>query len=309
MIKKFFEKDSVLKIVSFLAAILVWLYVIYIEDPEINITIDDIPIHYKTSELSNDLALVSYDVKTLDVKISANRSDIIDFEESDIEAYIDLAKISEAGKYSDVKINVVTNNKNVNIIDRSDKLCNVQIDDIITKTVPIGVDLVGEFPEGYTLASEPIVFIQSTNITGAESYIESVKQAFIKIDCSNLKESKTVSSDVYLLDNNDNIIDEEHPAYKFIKIKEAKSSAYVTVGKTKKVSVEVSDKDSKTRYSVTPSVLEIYSKDVSVGKIYTESVAGKKPDKNGNVRLKLIIPDGVMILSGETEVTVNIKND
>ena len=52
MIKKFFEKDSVLKIVSFLAAILVWLYVIYIEDPEINITIDDIPIHYKTSELS-----------------------------------------------------------------------------------------------------------------------------------------------------------------------------------------------------------------------------------------------------------------
>ena len=309
MIKKFFEKDSVLKIVSFLAAILVWLYVIYIEDPEINIKIDDIPVHYKTSELSNDLALVSYDVKTLDVKISANRSDIIDFEESDIEAYIDLATISEAGKYSDVKINVVTNNKNVNIIDRSNKLCNVQIDDIITKTVPIGVELIGAFPEGYTLASEPIVFINSTNITGAESYIDSVKQAFIKIDCSNLKESKTVSSNLYLLDNNDRIIDEEHPAHKFIKIGKTKASAYVSVGKTKKVSIEVSDKDSKLRYTVSPSSLEIYSKDANIDKIYTESVVDKKPDKSGNVKLKLIIPDGVMVLSGETEVMVNIKND
>ncbi len=309
MIKKFFEKDSVLKIVSFLAAILVWLYVIYIEDPNISITIDDIPVHYKTSELANDLALVSYDVKTVDVKISANRSDIIDFEESDIEAYIDLSTISEAGKYSDVKINVVTNNKNVNIINRSEKLCNVQLDDIITKTVPIDVELTGEFPEGYALASEPIVFIDSTTLTGAKSYIESVAHALIKIECDGLKDSKTVSSDVYLIDNDDNDIDENHPAYKFIKIGETKSSAYISVGKTKKVNVEVSDKETDKRYSVSPSFVEVYSKQVNINKIYTESIAGKKPDKNGNVKLKLIIPEGVSVVSDETEVIVNIKND
>lgn len=309
MIKRFFEKDSVLKIVSFLAAILVWLYVIYIEDPNINITIDDIPVHYKTSELANNLALVSYDVKTVDVKISANRSDVIDFEESDIEAYIDLSTISEAGKYSDVKVNVVTNNKNVNIINRSEKLCDVQIDDIITKTVPIGVELTGDLPEGYTISAEPIVFINSTTLTGARSYVESVAHAFIRIECDELKESKTISSDVFLIDKDDVVIDENHPAYKFIKIGETKSSAYISVDKTKSVDIEVSDKESGKKYTVTPPSIEIYSKSANISKIYTESIAGKKPDKNGNVKLKLIIPEGVFVLHDEDDVIVNIKNN
>ncbi len=308
MIRRFFERDSVLKIISFLAAILVWLYVIYIEDPNINITVDDIPVYYKTSELADGLAVISYDVKEVDVKISANRSDIVNLEDEEIEAYIDLSKISEPGKYDNVKINVSTINKSVDIVNRSDKRCSVQIDEIVSKKVSVGVELTGDIPEGYAVTSEPVVFIDSTTITGPKTYIDSVKHAFIKVNCDNLKESKTISSDIYLLDKKGVMIDSKHEAYKHIKLSDKKSSAYVSVGKTKNVDIIVSGAEHGKTYSVSPSFVEIYSKNKGIDYIYTESIANKKPDKSGNISLKLIIPDGVELMSGNDEVTVNIEN-
>lgn len=308
MIRRFFEKDSVLKIISFLAAILVWLYVIYIEDPNINITVDDIPVYYKTSELADGLAIISYDVKEVDVKISANRSDIVNFEEEELEAYIDLSTISEPGKYDNVKINVSTINKSVDIVNRSDKRCSVQIDEIVSKKVSVGVELTGDIPDGFAVTSEPVVFIDSTTITGPKTYIDSVKNAFIRVSCDNLKESKTISSDIYLLDKKGVLIDSNHEAYKHIKLSDKKSSAYVSVRKTKTVDVIVSGAEHGKTYSVSPSAVEIYSKNKGIDYIYTENIANKKPDKSGNISLKLMIPDGVELISGTDEVIVNIEN-
>ena len=44
--KDFFLKDSVLKIISLIIAILLWIYIIAVVDPAVTITVRDIPIRY-----------------------------------------------------------------------------------------------------------------------------------------------------------------------------------------------------------------------------------------------------------------------
>ncbi len=227
--KKFFEKDSVLKIISLFIAFLVWLYVIYIEDPEVTITVDDIPVSYKITELPESLSLVDYEVKTVDVKISGTRSKIIDFEDDEITANLDLSVISESGKYDNVKINIGLSNKNIEIIESSEKKSLVQIDDVISSSIDVSAKLSGEPKEGYVVSEKPILFVDSVRVSGAKTFVEMVDSAYIKIDCDGMNESKTVSSNVILVDKDGNDINKKHKAYKHLTIGNEEISAYVTV--------------------------------------------------------------------------------
>ena len=306
MIKKFFEKDSVLKISSFVIAIVVWLYVIYIEDPKIKITIDDIPVNYKIAELSSDLALVSYDIRTIDVEVEANRSEIVKLDVHDFEAYLDLSSVSESGKYDDVKIKVSCFNKNVDVLEMSDDTSTVQIEDIITKKFSVEVEMAGDVSDGYAVISKPAISLETVVLTGPKKYVEAVKTAFVKVDCNGLTESKTFSSEIYLKDNNNAVIDKNHEAYKQIKLSEKRASVDIEVGKTKTVNIVIPDIDGAS-HTLSPSTLEIYCKHDNINKIYTESISGRLGGSEKTVKLRLIIPKDVIVISGKKDVTVNVK--
>lgn len=309
MIKKFFARDSVLKIISFLAAILVWLYVIYLEDPKIEITVDDVPVVCRDAELADGLMLISCDVNEVDAKVSASRSDMIEFDESEIEAYVDLSRISGAGKFDDVRINVRSNNKNVEVKEFSQKLCSVVTDEIVSEKFSVETELYGDLPEGRVITSEPILFAKSVTVTGAKTYVNKIKRAFVRIDRNRADESKTVSTEILLEDKDGSLIDEEHIAYKFVKLSETNASAYVSVGKTKKVDVEVRGAENNKKYSVSPSKVEIYSKNGNIEKIYTESIENKKINDGESITLKLDIPDDVIFAGDKAEVSVKAKNN
>ena len=229
--KKFFEKDSVLKISSFLIALLIWLYVVYIENPEITRKIDDIPVSYKITELPDSLAMVDYDVKTVDIKIKGERSEIITFDRDDISAFLDLSVVSESGKYDNIKINVSTSNKNIEIVERSEKKSQVQIDAIVSSTVDVSAKISKDAPKGYTVSEKPILFLDSVRVSGAKAFVDMVDSAYVLINCEDFTESKTVSSKVILVDKNGKDIEEEHIAYKNLTVSDKEISAYVTISK------------------------------------------------------------------------------
>ncbi len=232
--KKFFEKDSVLKIASLLIALLIWLYVVYIEDPEITRKIDNIPVSYKVTELPGSLAMVDYDVKTVDIKIKGERSELIAFDKEDISAFLDLSVVSESGKYDNIKIDVSTSNKNIEIVERSDKKSQVQIDSVISSFVDVSAEISEDAPKGYFVSEKPILFLDSVRVSGAKTYVDMVESAYIAINCEKLIESKTVSSKVILVDKDGKDIVDGHIAYKNLTISDEEISAYVTISKTAK---------------------------------------------------------------------------
>jgi len=308
MLKKFFAKGSVLKIVSFLIAILVWLYVNNIEDPKIKVTIDDVPVKYKTSELSEKLALISHDIKTIDVEVEASRSEIIGLDENEIEAYLDLSGISDSGDFDNVKIKVSSPNRNINVIKPSKSVCSVRIDDIIKRNVDVEVEQTGNTEKGYAIIAKTISSVDSVEISGPKKYVDSVKGAYIKVSCDGLAESKEISSEIVLIDDEGEVIDSKHEAYDHIKLSDKKSTAYVSVGKTQTVNVVISGAEAGMEYSVSPSTVEVYS-EKKINKIYTENISGELSPNNKSVKVKLVVPEGVTLLSEKNVVTVNLKND
>ncbi|MBQ2890568.1 MAG: hypothetical protein IJE44_02850 [Clostridia bacterium] len=229
--KKFFEKDSVLKIASFLIALLIWLYVVYIEDPEITRKIDDIPVSYKVTELPDSLAMVDYNIKTIDIKIKGERSELIAFDKEDISAFLDLSVVSESGKYDNIKIDVSTSNKNIEIVERSDKKSQVQIDTVVSSFVDVSAEIIKDAPKGYSVSEKPILFLDSVRVSGAKTYVDMVESAYVAINCEELTESKTVSSKVVLVDKNGKDIVNGHIAYKNLTVSDEEISAYVTISK------------------------------------------------------------------------------
>lgn len=309
MIKKFFERDSVLKIVSLFIAVLVWLYVIYIEDPEVEKTVDDIPVSFKVTELTEDLAVIDYDIKEVDVKISGNRSDVMDFDKEELNAVLDLSSVSKSGKYEKIKLNVTTANKKIEIVEISTKTVNVEIDDVILREFELKTEFDGNMPSGYIITDRPVVNVEKITVKGAQKYINSVEGAYVSIDCDNLSSSGTLVCSVYLKDKNGKKIDKGHSAYKYLKLSENNISAFVSVEETNMADVEIKDLENYEVESIFPSKIEVYSKKGLLNKIYTKSIQGKEPDKDGYITLKLDVPEGVIIINSEDSVKVKIKNN
>ena len=71
--------------------------------------------------------------------------------------------------------------------------------------------------------------------------------------------------------------------------------------------VVITGKEKDVSYIVSPDEIEIYSENGN-DKIYTDSIVGKTPDKDGNDTLKLEIPGDVTVVNGETSVKVKIDS-
>ncbi len=308
MIKKFFEKDSVLKIVSVFVAILVWLYVIYIEDPEIETTIDDVAVTFDKAQLDDNLSVIALSNETVDVKIKGDRSDVMEIEEDDINAVLDLSSVDKAGEYKNVRLNLSTGNKRVEIVDSSESKLTVQIDDIISRKFDIEVEFENDMPSGYIVTDSPSLNTESVWVKGARSYIEMIKGAYIKIDCTGLSQNKTVDGEIYLKDKDGKTVDKKHKAFKHLEISEETVSAYVKVGKTKTAEVEVLESGDFEVISVSPQEIEIYSANGRVDKVYTKSIKNKEPDKDGFITVKLDVPDYVILVNPSQTVKIQVEN-
>lgn len=309
MIKKFFSKDSVLKIASVLIALLVWIYVIYVEDPDIEVTIDDIPVSYAAASLPSDLALTECSVSKIDVRLSGSRSEIMELENEDITASLALSSINESGKYKNVKIDVTASNKKVEIINSSTDRADIVIEDIVSRRFEVKSELSGDMPAGYVVAGEEIS-VKSVTVKGAESIVDNIKGAYIEIPCDGLTETSSIEGKIYLRDKNGEIVDKNHKFYKKVSLGEKKSTVYVTVGKTNMADVIIKGaEDYGSAAEVTPKTVEIYTSGGNRSVIYTESIKGKKPDKNGEIELKLEVPEDTTVIDGTESVTVKISSD
>lgn len=309
MIKKFFSKDSVLKIVSVLIALLVWIYVIYVEDPDIEVTVDDVPVSYAAAALPSDLTLTECSVDKINVRVSGSRSEIMELENEDITANLALSSINESGEYKNIKIDVTASNKKVEIINASVDRADIVIDDVVSRRFEVKTELSGDMPKGYVVAGED-VSVKSVTVKGAESVVDDIKGAYIEIPCDGLAETTSIEGKIYLRDKSGKIIDKSHKFYKKVSLGEKKAAVYVTVGKTNMAEIVIKGaEDYGNAIEVTPKTVEIYSKSGNRNLIYTESIKGKKPDKNGEIELKLEIPDDTTVIDGTESVLVKIGND
>ncbi len=153
-IKDMLCNNVVLKVLSVIIAIAMWLLVINIEDPQVTTTIKNIPVH-----ILNENAITgneeAYDVlsgDTVTIKVTGPRTIVDSLNKDDFTATADFKDLS---KTNAVPINISINNtryeSKITISEKSDNAMRLSVVALVEKDYEVGVQTSGKVQDGYVL--------------------------------------------------------------------------------------------------------------------------------------------------------------
>lgn len=213
--KDFLLKYSVLKVLSLVLAIFLWLYVIIIVDPPITLTLDEIPI-IQVGKCKEDVAIVSESEKFLEIEITGSRKEIAEIKKENITATVDLSKVVGVGKTTvsvDVSVpypydEITTNPKTLSFV----------AEKVEKKIIDVEVETIGEIAEGFHL-SDSFPHNKTIEVLGAASSINRIKKAVVMLDVKEADKDVEDTEIIFFVDNNGERIDRSDLIYKNVKVK------------------------------------------------------------------------------------------
>ncbi|HXF62704.1 MAG TPA: CdaR family protein [Caldilineaceae bacterium] len=169
---------------SVLLGLIVWLIAVNQENPYIQAEFEErVPVTVRglseNLQPLQDLASESVRVVLLAPQSSWNNLDVSDFS-----AYIDLSGLGEGVHEVPVQVDVV--DPAVEIVDVQRNVLRVQLDEVISKTVPVRVEIMDSAAFGYDWQT-PLVSPSTVTVRGPETQVEQVTSARAEIYLRNAK--------------------------------------------------------------------------------------------------------------------------
>ena len=205
-----FRNNLLLKIMALLFAVILWSYVLTATNPPRERTVSDVTVRYENTEelRAKGLAIsgsLSDALDEVDIKVEVKQNEVRYLSDENVEAYIDLSTINGTGECT-LKVSAQTTYGEVLSVTPSK--VKLVIEDYVTKTVPVNVEVTGSVPSGYH-ASDPVVSASVVSISGARGDVEKVASSVCEISLDGLTEGYNKSIDVTLLDDNGEVVDKE----------------------------------------------------------------------------------------------------
>lgn len=203
-------------ILSVIVACCLWLYVVSVENPEVEATITNIPVTFSGEEdlLSDRGFMISSGKESyVTLRVRTTRSVLQRLDRRNITISVDVSGITAAGDYQRTFTIIwpdgVSEN-DVSVVSRSPVSISFSIARQASKTV----ELRGTLAEGCVVAegyiAEEFEFSPETvTIRGAEEIISNVDYALVEISRTNIDETIEMTSTYTLMDENGEEIDME----------------------------------------------------------------------------------------------------
>lgn len=315
--KEFFSKNWALKIISFIAAILVWMYIIIVVDPAVDVTIRDIPIQYieQGKLASQGLSVVDNKTQTLELKIKGSRKKLANIDPGAISATVDLSTITKVGIHS-LPINIVIPYEYNEIVGRYPYSVDVTIDKIVEVRKPITVKTKNNTDSNH-IGGDIKVTPSSVLLKGAESIVDKISEAAVTLDYKSASEDIYTSEGIEFFDKEGNLIQSDSDILKLIITDIDRAEIFCPVYELKTVPVKLNltegtvtlDDGTEAKLKALPEAVTVYAhsdliKSVSEIKTDAFSVSGLKMGDELEVKLESI--ENVGICDDINSVTVKI---
>ncbi len=227
--KKFLEEHDVpRKILAILMAIALWIVVVVNNESVLRENIiSNIPVIYRNVDLleeDSELRIIEGQDQTVSVRVSGPYAALSSLRADDIQVSVDVSKFTKPGTYtfktsdgsSDYSLRILGNQaQSINPPEIASPVSfQVVVDTIITKEIPVAVQLEGKALSGY-LYEEPVVGQEHVVVTGPESVVSRIKKAVAIIpeeDSDQLKRTTTVLASLTFLGEHNEEIDKTHLA-------------------------------------------------------------------------------------------------
>lgn len=284
-VKRTKENSTILpKILSVLAAILLWLYVF--QAVEYEKELKNIPVTFENFDSSLGLDIVSGYENTIDVTISGTKSIINAIGADDIRASVDLSEVNQIGSY-DLEINLQIQGS-ANIQSQSISQISLYVDKIIEKQIKVEPFVNYNIQNPYSLG-EISVSPEYVTVRGPETDIVNIEKALISSDLGTVENSIHSNSSIILVDKNNKEIDA-----RFINIQPSVGQLNIDVYKTTLFTVQPDFVvNNEFEYSYMPSKLYLkgFVNDIDVvSALYTERFI---IEAEGEYRVMLKLPEGI----------------
>lgn len=306
-LSKFLSTDIASRIMALVIAIIVWIYVVILLDPAIDIWINDIPVIYtNTVNLTNeDYVLMNEKATTVSLRLRGSRTMLAKIDKEDITAYVDLDGKNQTGTFL-LPISARLPYEEVSVIDKKPYNINVTIDKLITQTFPVTIEVVGNPQEGFEVF-EAIASQSSVELKGANDVVTSVDRVEVSIDVSGASTDVVGTRALTFYNTNDDIITSKH-----ISSTPDKLEIRCQILKKKTVPVKAVMTDQTPNHIVNviasnyitilaePHILD------GINEINTKPINVSNIRENTKVTTLLDFPEGVVPIDGMTEMTVEI---
>lgn len=300
------KEKTVLVVISIIAALLLWAYVVTQVNPTIRHMIPNVPVQLLNTEslAARGLAVAGPTEYTINVTVEGRRSDIRKLEANQILAEVDLFGWSKGENYIPVTIRMPDS---IRLADGKANRIKVVIEELVELNKPVTIILKGSLPD-QTEAGEIVIQPDEIKVSGAKSAVESVQDLQAIIEASELgEEGARLQADLIPVNKDGIKVDTVHLSatfvdidYELLRIKE--------VDLIVKLTGELSGgRQPQLTY---PETIKIKGrKDVikDITEIKTDSVDLTKHPEGGAVDLKLQLPDGILPIETYQKMQLIIK--
>lgn len=183
-VKEILSKDITLRIFSIFIAIILWLYVVDIQNPKTEILIKDIPVQYINTEAIDDLGLMimNEESQTVTLKISGRRKTLAGLNSRNIKAVADVRGLNKTGEQP-VMIQVSMPTEGIDIIEKKPYNVMVELDKMIQVQKEVTVVRQGTVKEQY-IAFAPQVKPNIVTLKAPSSIINAIGSVRVAVDVS-----------------------------------------------------------------------------------------------------------------------------
>lgn len=290
------EKISVF-LISFIAAVFIWLYVANMQNPMQTKTFSDVPINIVNLEglEEQNLSVKSKSLEKLTVTVEGRFTELQKFDNSMINAELNLQDLILKEGKNLVTVDISSMNTNVKIIkEKTDVNVELQIEKIISKEFPIVLQTTGAVKNDYMMG-EPIFPLPNIICSGTQEDINAIKQITASINLAD--ESSEISTKVPL-----KVVNKNNEELKGVILKVKETDVKIPVYYKKEVPVELNItnglsegyKLTDKRLSVTK--IQIYGEKSVLDKINiikTEGIDLSRRYSDFDRLLPLAFPEGV----------------
>ena len=307
-----------LKFLAVLIALVLWLAIVNVNDPEKTITVSNIPI-----SVTNESAITSrdmvYNVKSeqyLNITVSGTRSIVSNLSAEDFRA---TASLKELSKVNSIPVDVTTKNaslgRKITIVKQSAQTILVDVENVEEKDfTDLVVEYTGKVADGY-VAGLSSMSTDEVTVKAPTSIIDKIKKVAVRCSLDGANTNISKKCPVILYDKNDKEIKSDE-----IELSDKKIRVNVNVLRAKQVPISTINKDELGKpadgYVVDDVILSsdsitVYGSEESLDSIESLDiqddidVSDAKGDVTQNIDVTGKLPKGLSV-SGESTITVKV---
>ena len=307
-----------MKFLAVLIALVLWLAIVNVNDPEKTITVSNIPI-----SVTNESAITSrdmvYNVKSeqyLNITVSGKRSIVSNLSAEDFRA---TASLKELSKVNSIPVDVTTKNaslgRKITIVKQSAQTILVDVENVEEKDfTDLVVEYTGKVADGY-VAGLSSMSTDEVTVKAPTSIIDKIKKVAVRCSLDGTNTNISKKCPVILYDKNDKEIKSDE-----IELSDKKIRVNVNVLRAKQVPISTINKDELGKpadgYVVDDVILSsdsitVYGSEESLDSIESLDiqddidVSDAKGDVTQNIDVTGKLPKGLSV-SGESTITVKV---